>query len=255
LATRVLDGLRFILWQEANDRPDVEVNLSRPLHVVGQYRQYQRRNSFGLDPDTKIYRIFQDDFYRQDFNAGRLTLPSARASVWNDPLENPLASVTEIDSVRGLTIHVGSVVSSFYALCWTRRDSAVEEDWDSFSHGKPAVRIGTTVGKLLDRVMQVNDPCYMHRSWMIDVDYKAPSLIIQMKKPTEVFDRMESTGAMLALSAAIVRTGFSDEEEVRFLFDNGVHPQCDTVVTSANPDLVRLPFDWRGFVDSETCYP
>nr|WP_175721227.1 hypothetical protein [Burkholderia anthina] len=34
------------------------------------YRQYQRRNSFGLDPAMKIYRIFQAHYYQNDVNDG-----------------------------------------------------------------------------------------------------------------------------------------------------------------------------------------
>lgn len=219
------------------------------------YRQYQLRNSFGLDPDMRIYRIFQKHFFEEDVRTGLLTLPRASATVWDDPLENPLASVTQSDRETREPIHWGSVVSGFYALCWTGRDQPTQEDWDSFSHGKPAVRITTTVGKLLDRVMRVGDPYYMHRSWLIDVHYKAPSLIDQMKNPAEVLGRMESTGALLALSAAIVQTGFSEEEEVRLLFDNGVQPPCTAVTTSATEDLLRLPFDWSGFVESADRYP
>jgi len=219
------------------------------------YRQYQRRNSFGLDPGMKIYRIFQEHFFKQDRIAGCLTLPRADAVVWDDPLENPLASVEHLDSVTGWEVDLGSVVRGFYALCWTRRDRPTKEDWSSFSHGKPAIRIATTVGKLLDRAMQISDPCYMHRSWVIDVDYQAPDAISQMKKPSEVLKRMESTGAMFALTAATVRTGFSDEEEVRFLFDNSILPPCSTVAAAANGDLLRLPFDWGDFVESLTCWP
>lgn len=241
---------------------EVAQNEVRRLDLVGKaagdidvYRQYQRRNSFGLDPDMKLYRIFQEHFYELDVNAGCLTLPRATATVWSDPLENPLASVTQPDSATSMTVHLGSVVSSFYALCWTRRDFPTKADWDSFSHGGPAVRIATTVGKLLDRVMLMSDPCYMHRSWVIDVDYKAPGLISQMKTPSEVLARMETTGAKLALSAAIIRTGFSDEDEVRFLFDNGIHPPSAAVATSTSPDLLRLPFDWSDFVDNAIRYP
>jgi hypothetical protein len=191
-----------------------------PSHI-DVYRQYQRRNSFGLDPDMKIYRIFQQHHYQQDVADGRLTLPRATATVWHDPLENPLASVTVTDPQTGVPIHLGSTVSNFYALCWTRRARPTAEDWASFSHGVPVIRIGTTIGKLLDRVMPISDPAYMHRSWLVDVDYMEPHIIQQMKTPDEVLGRMESTGSMLALSATVVRTAFSDEDEVRFLFDNG----------------------------------
>ena len=30
------------------------------------YRQYQRRNSFDLDPHTGIHRIFKRDYYEKD---------------------------------------------------------------------------------------------------------------------------------------------------------------------------------------------
>lgn len=240
-------------------RAQAEVNrldfAGKGASHIDVYRQYQRRNSFNLDPDMKIYRIFQQHYYQKDVADGCLTLPRATATVWNDPLENPLESITMTDPQTGMPIHLGSTVSNFYALCWTRRALPTAEDWASFSHGVPVIRIGTTIGKLLDRVMPIGDPAYMHRSWLVDVDYMDPNLIQQMKTPDKVLHRMESTGSMLALSAAVVRTSFSDENEVRFLFDNGIHPAWNAVTTSSSPDLVRLPFDWSGFVDETIHYP
>lgn len=203
----------------------------------------------------KIYRIFQAHYYEKDVNDSCLTLPRATANVWNDPLENPLASVMVTDAATGLPVHLGSTVSGFHALCWTQRALPTADDWDSFSHGAPAIRIGTTIAKLLNRVMPMSDAAYMHRSWLVDVRYMEPHLIEQMKTPDEVLGRMESTGSMLALSAAVVRTKFSIENEVRFLFDNSVNPKWNAVTNSSSPDLVRLPFDWDGFVDETICYP
>ena len=65
---------------------------------------------------------------------------------------------------------------------------------------------------------------------------------------------MESTGSLLALSAAIVRSAYSSEDEVRLLFDNGVLP-ARTNVDASSGNLLRIPFDWKGFVESEECYP
>jgi hypothetical protein len=221
------------------------------------YCQYQRRNSFGLNSDMKIYRIFREEFYEKDLASGVLTLPLAQATIWKDPLENPLTSVTEGDQVTGGTIHPGSAVDKFYALCWTRRKKPTKNDWDSFSHEKPAVRIATTIGKLLDRVMNKSDSGYMNRHWLIDVDYMDTKLIEQMKNPAEVYGRMEPSGAQLALSAAIVRTGFSKEGEVRYLFDNGVKPLWSAVAcdNSGAVPLIRLPFCWEGFVDEKIHRP
>jgi hypothetical protein len=182
-------------------------------------KQYQLRNSFGLDPSKKIHRIFQKNYYKKDVADGYLTLPLASATVWNDPLENPLANISGIDPVTGGSIDYGSLVRSFYALCWTDRPNPTAVDWANFSHGDKAVRISTTIGKLMDRVMLQSDSIYMHRSWLIDVEYNNPSLIQAMKYPTKVLNLMESTGTLLAASVAVVQTQFSGEDEVRLLFD------------------------------------
>ncbi len=218
---------------------------------IEMFKQYQRRNSFGLDPSKKIHRIFQKEFYESDIADGYLTLPLASATVWEDPLENPLADVQGIDSVTGGNIHFGSLVSSFYALCWTDRATHQKSDWDSFSHGKKAVRISTTVGKLMDRIMKPSDQCYMHRSWLVNVEYNDPSFIQAMKTPNEVCNRMESSGSLLAASAAVVRTQFSNEDEVRLLFDSSINPPLPDLIYLTNRQLLRIPFDWIDFVDNE----
>ena len=92
----------------------------------------------------------------------------------------------------------------------------------------------------------------MHRFWVVDVEYRDPALILAMKNPNEVYDRMESTGSLLAVSAALVRTQFSHEDEVRLLFDASIQPPLPGVIYLKNNSLVRIPFDWNGFVDNET---
>jgi hypothetical protein len=213
--------------------------------------QYKLRNSFGLDCATKIHRIFQKDYYDRDVSDGYLTLPVASSSIWNDPLENPLEDVTGVDTVTGDKIDYGSLVRSFYALCWTDRLSHNPNDWGSFSHEKKAIRITTTIGKLLDRLMTNNDSLFMHRTWIINVEYKNPVLIKAMKSPTVVKDQMESSGAMLAVSAAVVRTKYSCENEVRLLFDASIIPELPSVKYSDNKKFLSIPFDWRGFVDDK----
>lgn len=225
------------------------------INSESMYRQYQKRNSFGLDRSKSIHRIFQEDFLENDIADGYLTLPNASASVWNDPLENPLSGISDIDGVTGNRIDLGALVSSIYAICWTHRSGSQASDWASFSHGKKAVRISTSVGKLMDRVMRVVDPYYMHRAWLIEVDYKEPTLIEAMQNPREVYKRMDSQGALLALSAAVVRSYFSGEDEIRLLFDASLKPQLPGMTSSINPNLVRIPFDWNGFIDHREYAP
>ena len=211
--------------------------------------QYKLRNSFGLDPSKEIHRIFQKDYYDKDVSEGYLTLPIASSNVWGDSLENPLGDVADIDPVTGGQIDYGSLVRSFYALCWTERSEPTTTDWTNFSHGKKAVRITTTVGKLLDRLMLNEDRAYMHRIWLISVEYKNPSSIRAMKNSGEAIERMESTGALLAASAAVVRTDYSVEDEIRLLFDGSIKPELDGIVYLNKNRLLRIPFNWDGFVD------
>ena len=231
-------------------------NVIRSLDFQGHslredaiYRHFQARNSFGLDRDTPIHRIFQREFFKNDISEGYLTLPAASASVWNDPLENPLAAVYDLDIVTGSNIHLGSLVSSFHALCWTHRMQPRSSDWSSFSHGKESIRISTTVGKLMDRLMFVSDPKYMHQAWLITVDYEDPITIQAMQSPAEVYRRMDSQGGLLALSAAVVRTKHTDEDEVRLLFDSSFAPASSIRTVVDEKVLLRVPFNWDGFID------
>ncbi|MFH2140599.1 MAG: hypothetical protein ABII63_07385 [Pseudomonadota bacterium] len=217
------------------------------------FELYKLRNSFGLPPDTKIHRIFQKDFLQNDMSNGYLTLPLASPDVWNDDLENPFVDVVGIDKETGWAVDYGSLVRSFYALCWTDRPIASDKDWDSFSYGKPAVRITTTVGKLLDRLISISDPSYMNRTWLIKVEYLEPSLIHSMKKPEVVIDHAESTGSLLSASAAVVRKEYSGEDEVRLIIDASVNPDVPGVVkvNKGGSSFIRIPFRWDGFVDDK----
>jgi hypothetical protein len=165
---------------------------------------YMRRNMFSIQPELKIYRIFQSDFRNAAIQHNRITLPAASAGSWMDPLENPLANVAGVDEVTGSYIDYGSLVRPFHALCWTLRERASASDWSSFSHGKPATRIATSAGKLMRRLFNRDDSSYMHRTWLVKVEYAKEDRIKALQNPTEALSRMESTGALLALSAATV---------------------------------------------------
>lgn len=238
----------FNIAQEAIRSLDLRGKNSRD---VDMYRQYQRRNSFGLPPGKKLHRIFQKNFYERDVADGLLTLPRASASEWHSPLENPLATIVDKDVVTGEEIRLGpSLLGNAFALCWTSREKAANSDWASFSHGKAAVRVTGSVGSLLDRIMCTDDPSYMHRCWLIEVDYRDPNLIRSMQNPDELYARMESTGAMLALSIAIIDTGYGDEEEVRLVVDNAIVPPFGELIRHGSREFLRLPFDWSGFVEA-----
>lgn len=215
---------------------------------------YTRRNMFGIKPETTIHRIFQRDFLESDILHNRITLPAARAGFWKDPLENPLANVSGLDDVTGSNIDYGTLVRPFHALCWTQRDRATPSDWSSFSHGKPATRITTSAGKLMGRLVNRDDLSYMHRTWLVEVEYVEEDCIKALQNATEVVNRMESTGALLVLTAATVRTSFKDENEVRLLYDTSLFPPSGVTLDESS-GLVRIPFDWTDFIEESEYKP
>jgi hypothetical protein len=154
---------------------------------------YIKRNMFGLEPEKKIHRIFRSDRLKADIENKVITLPLASGEIWNDPLENPLSSVTGVDEATNAPIDYGNLVRSFHALCWTHREKATSSDWHSFSHDKPATRITTSARKLLSRLFSTSDPCYMNRTWLVQVEYSEDEKIKELQNVPAAQNRIEST--------------------------------------------------------------
>jgi len=240
----------FLYWNNIANALDSQ---GHSLESGEMLNAYTRRNMFDIEPEKKIYRIFQRDFLEYDMSHNIITLPVASAGSWEDPLENPLANVSGLDEVSGASIDYGALVRSFHALCWTQREKARSSDWSSFSHGKPAIRITTTAGKLMQRLVRSDDSGYMHRTWLVNIEYVESDRIQAMQNLTEVLSRIESTGTLLVLTAAMVRTTFQDESEVRLIFDRSLSPLPSGVTYDMNSGpvpLVRIPFDWADFIEN-----
>jgi hypothetical protein len=220
------------------------------------FEAYMQRNMLGLDPNKKISRIFQTAYLEADIRAGVITLSRIVDGFWKDKLENPLAKVAVRDEVAGGTIEYGAVVKSLYGQCWTHRRRPTKSDWESFSHGNPASRITTTAKKLIERIADSIDSSYMHRTWLIEVEYLREDRIRSMQTAEGVIERLEPTGAALALSAATVRSTYIDEDEVRLLFDAAFFPLPPGVgAADSDPRLLQIPFDWDGVIEDREEWP
>jgi len=216
---------------------------------------YIKRNMFGLDPEKKIHRIFRSSHLKADKGNKVITLPLASGEIWNDPLENPLSSITGVDEATNAPIDYGSLVRRFHALCWTHREKATSSDWHSFSHDEPATRITTSARKLLSRLFDTCDSGYMNRTWLVQVEYSVGEKIKELQNVHEVQKRIESTGAQLALSVATVRSDYEHEDEVRLLYDTSICPLPPEVALDESKRLVRIPFDWDDFIENQEDNP
>lgn len=111
--------------------------------------------------DRKIYRIFPKDRFFQLFEekANALVWPT----MWDDPFENFILR-SPVRTAAGETGTFG-FHEDVYGQCWTLH-TASDAMWRIYSPKKDAVRLRTTVGKLLDSLCAANsgkenDSCFI----------------------------------------------------------------------------------------------
>jgi hypothetical protein len=212
---------------------------------------YIEQNSFNINLDEPIYRIFQYEFINQDINNNTLTHVKACPDVWGDEFENPLLKAQYTDDVTGESIYLTGVVDDFHALSWTIDADENEDSWDDFSHGEPAIRIKTTPRKLLENLMDVNDKYFMFHHHIGKVKYENEQYINDWINDPNYHVHLDSLGQSLALSLMLLRTRFSSEQEIRLLYS--YKPQSDNPWVDDNikkKDVICIvPFSWDGIIE------
>jgi hypothetical protein len=208
---------------------------------------YILQNIFKVAPEQPIYRIFQSDFLKADISHKILTHIKAEPNSWHDPLENPLL---QSDSMANL-------VDDFYALSWTIDRRETLKNWETFSHGRPAIRVKSTPKQLMAAVMDTEDQFYMLHHWIGLVKYSTPNAIASTIKNTDHKEYFDSLGQGLAVSAMHVRDTFADEKEVRLICALQPAPENRKIEIQeiAGISLCRVPFDWNGVIDEITFGP
>lgn len=217
---------------------------------------YVRANAFNVDLDAPISRICRLDHLIEDLERGTLTHIRASASIWNDPLENPLFDVGYPDPISGGSIDLNPIVGSFYALCWTKETTENMQAWNAFAKTPNYVRLTTTPRKLLERLMRREDEYYMFHHYIGGVSYRSPTDIETWRDSTDYPDHLDSLGHGIITSLTVIREGFQSEQEVRLLYSH-MPDSSDWVKNNvpADESLAKIPFDWGGLVDGVILCP
>ena len=163
-----------------------------------------------ISPDTKIFRIMSQEYFFQLFEEQTNTL--VRPSKWNDPFENVflkspvLASNGEIGRFE---FH-----QDVYAQCWTL-ERASNAMWEIYSRNQDAIRIRTTVGKLIDSLRAANSDLADTTCFIGRVKYQRVKELKKFgKNMFDWFDRAEG----IAQSLLLKRPEFRYENEVRLIY-------------------------------------
>lgn len=168
-------------------------------------------NVFGkITERTRIYRIFPRNYFFQLFEdrQNALILPTK----WKDPFENVIlrAEVRTKAGKKGrFDFH-----DDVYGQCWTL-ERASDAMWQIYSRDQDAIRVRTTVGKLIKSLRTANGnwadtTCFIGR-----VKYLKESELREFGKT--VFETGLSADDV-AKSLTVKRKAYKHENEVRLIY-------------------------------------
>lgn len=163
-----------------------------------------------LSPTTRIYRIFSRRYFFELFrkNENALVLPQK----WDDPFENVfLNSPAEIPGGDHVSFAFRNDV---YGQCWTL-SAASDAIWQIYSHNKNAIRLRTTVGKLIESLRAQNlgwadQCCFIGR-----VNYLSDK---KLREFGETVFKAGISSSMIARSLLVKRRAYKHENEVRLIY-------------------------------------
>lgn len=225
-----------------------------------------KSNSFDVDIDAPIYRIFQLEFFLQDLRNQTLTYCKPDPDAWGDEYEaflsrvkffiSGLESYLDPDSVKQFPLTIKPALDNFFALCWTRRQSESKLAWDDFSYGNESIRLQTTPRKLLTSAIDVNDKFYNLSHFLGGVHYMLDNEFEELFTTTPYEQHLDSLGVGLARSFLILGESFEHEEEVRLLYAH--HPKDNAWVegnVTNSGNLCTIPFDWKEVIEGIVLCP
>lgn len=163
-----------------------------------------------INPDTKIYRIMPRCYFFEIFEKRENTL--VRPIMWKDPFENVFLNSPVVSSDG--TIGRFEFFQDIYAQCWTL-DSASNAMWEIYSRNQDAIRIRTTVGKLVESLRVENGnwadtTCFIGR-----VKYQS---VKELKKFGKNMFKWYDNAEGIAQSLLLKRKEFQYEKEVRLIY-------------------------------------
>ena len=176
-----------------------------------------------ISRSTKIYRVIPRNRFLDLFTEHKAAL--VWPTLWSDPFENFIL----LSPVRTSSGVLGEIEfkEDLYGQCWTLQNSS-DAMWQIYSPSGDAVRIRTTVGKLIDSLSAANadvalDSCFIGR-----VTYLSDAKIKGFAQT--VFKNGLNTKSVIN-SLLVKRDAFKHDDEVRLIYfeqsqkkhENGVY--------------------------------
>lgn len=162
---------------------------------------------------TTIYRVFPRHYFFELFAERKNAL--VWPSKWDDPFENFILR-SPVRTASGETGEFG-FHKDLFGQCWTLH-SRSDAMWRIYSPDKDAVRLRTTVGRLIDSLCAANEDRETDRCFIGKVTYPTDGKLKRFAKT--VFKEGLTAGAV-ARSLLVKRNAFEHENEVRLIYFEG----------------------------------
>ena len=186
-----------------------------------------------ISRNTKIYRFISENRFLDLFKDRSAALVSP--SNWDDPLENYIL-LSPVETSSGV-VGEFKLKNDLYGQCWTLDDSSASM-WTRYAPKGDAVRIRTTVGKLIDSLFAANEDAASRRCFIGSVTYFTKPKLDQFAQT--LFS--DGSDPIVYAKAFLVKLkDYREESEVRLIYidEDQKKYQNGVFIYSLNPrDIV-----------------
>lgn len=163
-----------------------------------------------IDHDTKIYKILKRKYFFELFEDRQNSLVLPRK--WQDKFENVILRA-EVRTANGerctFAFH-----DDVYGQCWTLH-TASDAMWQIYSEKKDAVRVRTTVGRLIDSLHAAHGKWAHATCFIGKVQYMGER---RLKEFSRTIFKCGITPEAIARSLLVKRNAYKHENEVRLIY-------------------------------------
>lgn len=214
-----------------------------------------RHNCFDVDVDCEVFRIFELRHQLPDILNGKFSL--VNPAKYDDRYENPLLNWVFIDET-GEQLTLNGVVGHYYVSPWTYDPVENPYSWRLYTRDCMGIRIKSTVGKIMDEMLNLDNPFHMLQFHAGTVDYYEKEEIDAWLSQSHYTDFLDSLGQKSVSSLMALRNKFSDEKEVRFILGHKPSNTDNLFIAThvtIEDGILKHPINWLSVIDEVVLDP
>lgn len=209
---------------------------------------YIKHNCFEVAESCPVHRIFELHNLLADIRDSKFTF--VNPVVYKDRYENPLIYREFIDET-GQRLTLNGVVGHYYVSSWTCDEEESPYNWLNYTRDKLGIRLKSTVGKVMDEMMNLGNPFYELSFHAGIVDYYGKEEIDVWLSNSHYTDFLDPLGQLAVTSLMALRNEHMDEKEIRFVFSHTPNTYNHFINEHVHigDGLCKHPINWQRVID------